>query len=675
MKARHGILERFSAPLRGRASTALPDRLAGARDLWQRHLVRVQSGERPSEAELPLAVVRPETKEEVSEIVALARREGLALVPYGAGSGVCGAVACDARTLVVDTKRMRSWRRGEGDTLLVGPGLLGVPLEEELAREGLTVGHFPSSILCSTVGGWVAARGAGQCSGRYGKIEDMVAGATAVLGTGELVRARRRLRGPQLLPLLVGSEGTLGIFTELELRVHRLPEERAFEGFELPSVRAGMEALRAMYQAGLRPSVARLYDPLDSQLVGNAKPHAAREPSLVEPLGADKHEHLARWLRAPRLLRAAIGLAESTFLRRTKLVLMFEGSAGEARDDARRAGEIVARERGRSLGEGPARAWYERRYAVSYEQSRIYRHGAFNDTFEVAAPWSRLETMYDEVRRALGRRALVMAHLSHAYPDGCSIYFTFVAASRGDESVSLHEAIWSDALAAALAAGGTMAHHHGIGRLRAEALAGELGAGGLRALSCVKRALDPAGILCPGSPLGESSDAPTHAASTARNPETPSYVLDQRSGLVRASGTMALRELERELEASGYTLGLDVVPELDADAFLAAGMPGAPDRWLDPVEQAVAGFDATLHDGSHVALSAAPRRATGPDLTALFVGAGGAIGRVDHAWLRARPRGAPAARPLPFEGERDPVSSSAEASAWRAVELSFMRPA
>ncbi|HEY3496333.1 MAG TPA: FAD-binding oxidoreductase, partial [Polyangiaceae bacterium] len=578
MQARLGFLEQLSPPLRARASVAVPDRLAGARDLWQRHLVRVQSGERPSETELPAAVVRPETAEEVAELVALGRREGISLVPYGAGSGVCGAVACDPRTVVVDTKRMRSWRKGDGDGIHVGPGLLGVPLEEELARAGLTVGHFPSSILCSTVGGWVAARGAGQCSGRYGKIEDMVTGATVVLGTGETVRARRRRRGPQLVPLLTGSEGTLGILTELELRVHRLPEARAFEGFELPSVRAGMEALRAIYQAGLRPAVARLYDPLDTRLVGKAKPHPPVEPSSLEPLGADRHEHLAFWLRAPRLLRGALSFAESTFMRETQLVLMFEGRAGEAEEDARRAAALVAREKGRSLGEEPARAWYARRYAVSYEQSRIYRHSAFNDTFEVAAPWSRLETLYDEVRRALGRHALVMAHLSHAYPDGCSIYFTFVAAARGD-SVRLHERIWSDGLAAALSAGGTMAHHHGVGRLRREALSGELGEGGMNALARVKSALDPSGTLCPGSPLGAAPAQPDPAPAP-RSPERDTFELDARSGLVRVPGTLLVKDAERTLAASGFTLGLDSVPELALDAFLAAGMPGALDRYL-----------------------------------------------------------------------------------------------
>jgi alkyldihydroxyacetonephosphate synthase len=670
MHAARGILEKLSPPLRARASVAVPDRVAGARDLWQRHLVRVQRGEPPNESELPAAVVRPETEDEVRELVELAPSAGVLLVPYGAGSGVCGAVACNPRTLVVDTKRMRWLESGAGGTVRIGPGLLGIPLEEELARRGLTAGHFPSSILCSTVGGWVAARGAGQCSGRYGKIEDMVAGATAVLGTGDVVTARRRRGGPELLPLLIGSEGTLGIFTELELRVHRKPEERAFAAFELPGVTAGIDALRTLYQAGLRPAVARLYDPLDSRLVGDEKPHPPSEASPLEPLGVDRHASLSFWLRWPRVLAGGLAFAERTFLKRTKLILLFEGESGQAAAEAEHAGRIVSGAGGRSLGEGPARAWYERRYAVSYEQSRIFRHDAFSDTFEVAAPWSLLEPLYENVRRALGQRALVMAHLSHAYPDGCSIYFTFLAAARGTESVSFHEQIWREGLAAALEVGGTMAHHHGVGRLRQAALAGELGAGGVKALARVKRAFDPAGILCPGSPLGAE---PKTAPEAPRGDESSDFLLDAVSGLVRIPGAMPLTRAERALEKEGFGLGLDSLPELDLDGFLAAGLPGAPDRFLDPVEQSVAGFAATLSDGSRIALRPAPRRASGPDLSALFVGAGGRIGRVEHAWLRAHPRGAPRARPLLFDGERSPGLSNPEASAWDALLREFTK--
>jgi len=666
------LLQALSRPLRARSSTTLPDRVAGARDLWQRRLLEVQHGKAVVPERLPGAVLRPESTAEVQEIVALSRREGLGLVPYGAGSGVCGAIECGPRTLVVDTKRLRAFSVTDAGTVRVGPGALGIALEETLARRGLTIGHFPSSILCSTVGGWVAARGAGQCSGRYGKIEDMLVSASTVLGTGEAATFKRRRVGLDLLPLLVGSEGTLGIFTELELRLHAVPAERAFAAFELPTTQAGIETLRRVYQSGLRPAVARLYDPLDSLLLGRHR-HEHAPSSALEPWDAHRYESLARWLAKPAWIAFGLGLAEKTFMRRVKLVLVFEGERGEAHEDAERALVIAREAGGRSLGPEPAERWFERRYAVSYDQSLVFRKGAFSDTMEVAAPWSRIEALYEGVRRALGQKALVMAHLSHAYPDGCSIYFTFVAPSPAPEVVRLHASLWREALSAVREAGGTIGHHHGVGRLRAEALGDELGPGGLDLLSRVKHAFDPDGLLCPGSPLGPPLGARGRLRAglspvePARTPPEGWHV-DVTSGLARAPGDMPLSLVERALDAEGRTLGLEgPPPDLDVNGYVARGLPGLPDAFEDPVDQRVAGLGARTPGGIELAVRPAPRRATGPALSALFVGAEGRFGRVEHAWLRARSRAADPARQLAFRGDPAPPLTSGEASALEAL--------
>jgi alkyldihydroxyacetonephosphate synthase len=622
---------------------------------------------------LPAAVVRPESTDEVLELVELARREGLGLVPYGAGSGVCGAVECGPRTLVVDTKRLRDFTLTDAGTLRVGPGALGIALETELARRGLTIGHFPSSILCSTVGGWVAARGAGQCSGRYGKVEDMVVAATTVLGNGQCVTFRRRRAGLNLLPLLVGSEGTLGIFTELELRVHPAPAERVFTAFELPSTRVGIGVLRQLYQLGLRPAVARLYDPLDSSLLGRQRP-AHPASTAVAPWDAERYRGLARWLARPRLVSFGIRLAEKTLMRSTKLVLVFEGERGEAEEDAEQALGIARQAGGVALGEAPARHWFERRYAVSYDQSLVFRQGAFSDTLEVAAPWSRIEATYAAVRGALGRRALVMAHLSHAYPDGCSIYFTFLAPSRGAEVARVHETLWREAMNAARAAGAVISHHHGVGRLRAEAFGDELGAGGLELLSRVKQAWDPHRLLCAGSPLGPPLGARVRMrAAPARDPDAGvlgagDWHVDPVSGLARAAGDLRLAHVERALGAEGRTLGLEgPVPDLDVNDFVAQGLPGMGDSFEDPVDQRLAGFAARTHAGVELAVAPAPRRATGPDLSALFVGSSSAIGNVRHAWLRARSLRAQPARRLASRVEPAPPLSKPENDAFSAL--------
>lgn len=677
MKGAERLLQTLSRPLRARSSVRLSDRIAGSRDLWQRRLLEVQHGRAVVAERLPAAVLRPQSVAEVREIVELGRREGLGLVPYGAGSGVCGAIECGPRTLVVDTKRLRDFSVTEAGTLRVGPGALGILLEENLARRGLTIGHFPSSILCSTVGGWVAARGAGQCSGRYGKIEDMLVSASTVLGSGEPVTFKRRRTGPDLLPLLVGSEGTLGILTELELRLHDAPPERTFLALELPHTSAGITTLRRVYQAGLRPAVARLYDPLDSALLGRHR-HEHSPSTAVVPWDAERYESVAGWLAHPTWIAFGLGVAEKTFMRRVKLLFVFEGEPGEAKEDAERALGIAHEEGGRSLGAEPAEQWFARRYAVSYDQSLLFRQGAFSDTMEVAAPWSRLEELYESVRRVLGKKALVMAHLSHAYPDGCSIYFTFVAPSPSSEVVRLHESLWREALVAVREAGGTIGHHHGIGRLRAEALGDELGPGGLDLLSRVKHAFDPGGLFCPGSPLGPPRGARGRFRSglpvaEARAPGDGWHV-DVVSGLARAPGDMPLSHVERALEAEGRTLGLEgPLPELDVNGFVARGLPGMPDAFDDPVDQRVAGFGAKALTGVELVQRPAPRRATGPNLAALFVGTEGRFGTLDHAWLRAGSRTAAPARKLPFRGDSSPAVTEGETGVLEALARAMER--
>ncbi|MCE7888345.1 MAG: FAD-binding oxidoreductase, partial [Sorangiineae bacterium PRO1] len=479
-------------------SASSPDRVAYSRDLWPRRLLDVRAG-RPG-VHQPLAVVWPRSTEDLVRLTRFARSEGAALVPFGAGSGVCGAVDPSARSIVVDLKKMRDFSLDPSEPSIdVGPGAMGITLEEDVQRAGFTIGHFPSSILCSTVGGWIAARGAGQCSGLYGKIEDMVASVDCVLGTGDVVTLKRRFDGPNLVPLVIGSEGTLCTIARAKLRLHPVPAARSYAAFSFPDIESGWEALRLMFQAGLRPAVSRLYDPIDSAIMKSGSVRSGRKKRGPKTASASLSSLARGILRVPRALNAVIQAAEGNLLGGATMVLVFEGESGAAHADCERASLIASQAGARSLGEGPARKWFAHRYSVSYRQAPVFRLGAFSDTMEVAAPWSKLGTLYDAVRAALGEHVLVMAHLSHAYPDGCSIYFTFSgAADTDDAAIAKYDAAWRSALGAAIEAGGTLSHHRGVGRSEAPRLGEELGYG-IEVVRRLMTAWDPDGLMNPGN--------------------------------------------------------------------------------------------------------------------------------------------------------------------------------
>jgi alkyldihydroxyacetonephosphate synthase len=642
-------------------SEAPVDRLSYARDLWPRHHLRVRAGH-SLESTRPALVAWPTSTAQVAALVRFCAEEGVPVVPYGAGSGVCGGISPDTATLVIDLKRMEQIRRlsPSEPSLEVEAGALGITLEERLQRRGWTIGHFPSSILCSTVGGWLAARGAGQCSGRYGKIEDMVASLELVDGRGEVHQLHRRTHGLDLTPLLIGSEGTLGVITSCTLRLHPNPTVRSFQAFSFPSTEVGWEALRRIFQAGLRPAVSRLYDPFDSLL--------ARQGSVRNKernVTGQGHPLLNKVLRFPRVLNGVVDTVLDRAVGGATLILIFEGQGEEPHEDAQRAARLVRELQGVDLGEGPARKWLEHRYSVSYRQAPVFRSGAFSDTFEIAAPWSRFKQLYDGVRRALSGRVFVMAHLSHAYPDGCSVYFSFAgAAPTDDEALALYDATWSAAMQAALEAGGTISHHHGVGRSKAPRLGDELGLG-VEVVQRLMRAFDPAGVLNRGNLLPREDRAPLQL------PEPPrGFSLDAASCLAQIPASMTLRETRERLASSGHELPL--VAPVDEDrsvgAWIEAGAPGSPDPWTDPCDHRIAGLRGLLLSGRELLVRPCPRRAAGPDLIALFAGAEGLFGRLEQVALRIRPRDEPAPRTLPFEGPRDAPWSPGEHSLVQRIQ-------
>jgi alkyldihydroxyacetonephosphate synthase len=522
------LIEQLSRLMPGRVSTTAPDRVAYARDLWPRGLIAVAGGNAAPHP--PDAVVWPTSTEEVAQIVRAAVRSATPIVPFGAGSGVCGGTLPVRGGVVVDLKRMHALVGVEAraGSATVEAGIIGEHLEHELNRRGVTLGHFPSSIMCSTFGGWLAARSAGQLSTKYGKIEDMVRRLTFVDGRGD-VHELEAGQSPELSQLIIGSEGTLGIITRATVTVRPLPEAQLYRGWAFPRVAAGCEAIRRLLQRGLRPACVRLYDELDSFLHRGEKAHrpsvtssrhplpdvdmlaAARGPestleeyvSMLTPSGRGV---VAEWkkravklaLERPELVNKLAGTVLPFAQEGCLLIVGFEGERTLTDAEAQVAAGELQRAGGRDLGEGPGQRWLNHRYAVSFRMSKVFDAGAFVDTMEVATSWDKLLDLYRAVREAVSPLAFIMAHFSHAYPDGCSIYFTFAA--RGvtfADAERKYDDIWRAGLTAANHVGATISHHHGIGLSKAPFMPAEHGEA-MELYRALKDVLDPNNILNPG---------------------------------------------------------------------------------------------------------------------------------------------------------------------------------
>jgi len=472
----------------------------------------------------PDAVVRPGSVSEVQAAVRLCAGAQVPLVPWGAGSGVCGGSVAVRGGVCLDLKRLDRIRKLVPESLYVEveAGMNGQLFEDRMQRDGLTLGHFPSSITCSTVGGWVAARGAGQLSGRYGKIEDMVMALEVVLPDGRLVRtplAPKAATGPDWNQLFVGSEGVLGVVTAVVFRLARLPERRAFASFTFPTLAAAFAGIREGLQAGTRPAAVRLYDPLDTLLVGRSgdpAPDSAGDPDgsvgAIWPLSAYSPKRLLSTVgqKLGELGKAVenLALAKPEWINQLTgtipgvgclLVTTFEGEPELVRAEEAIFTRCCLAAGASADGPGPAERWWRNRLAVSFKQSGVYAQGGFVDTMEVATTWDRLEALHTAVRRAVAPHALIMAHFSHAYPEGCSIYFTFAALRADDpeETFGRYRRTWKAGLDAVNSVGAAVSHHHGIGTLKADALRashGELH----DVLAKVKQALDPQNVLNPG---------------------------------------------------------------------------------------------------------------------------------------------------------------------------------
>ena len=406
-------------------------------------------------------LARPTDTAQVAAVVAMCNDAGVPITAAGGRSGVLGASIPLFGGVLLDLTAMQGIVAVDTTSGVVEvlPGTFGPELETELrAGHGLTIGHFPQSFDIATVGGWVACRGAGQYSTRYGKIEQMVVGLEVVLANGSIVRTGgfpAGAQGPDLTQLFVGSEGTLGIITRVWLKAHPVPPTEQRAAYAFPTFEAGLEACRRILRRGATPAVLRLYDAVESQRGQGG------DGSYCVLLVLDEGDEL---LVAATMQVVALECAAATVL----------------------PTELVEK-------------WMHHRNDTSALQA-LTRKGFVVDTLEIAAPWSALPAIFAGVPAAMmavPHARAATCHLSHSYLDGACLYFTFAATPPADEIETTYVALWDAGQRAVLAHGGNLSHHHGVGLNRARFVAEALGAA-MPVLQSVKQALDPRGILNPG---------------------------------------------------------------------------------------------------------------------------------------------------------------------------------
>jgi alkyldihydroxyacetonephosphate synthase len=446
----------------------------------------------------PDLVIWPGDEEEVTALLALAVQRRWSIVPYGGGSSVTGGLAALGAqpTLSLDLARLDQVLTVDplSQTATVQAGILGPALEHALNGEGLTLGHFPQSFEFSSLGGWIATRAAGQQSLRYGKIEDMVEWLRVVTPQGiiETRHVPASAAGPSIKETLMGSEGTYGVITQATMRLRPLPTTRDYRGLLFRSYEEGAAAIRDMMQGERPPAMARLSD--------------VAETHAYQAMSRSKGGRAARLTKAigTRLMkRRGIALSGACLM-----ILGCEGDEQSVPEDMDAALTTCAAYGAFHLGRGPGEDWYSERFALPYLRDTLLDRGVMVDTLETATTWDNLLPLYEVVRQAIaaaieaeGVKPLVLCHVSHAYSDGASLYYTFLARQVPARQMAQWELVKRQTTETIMQHGGTLSHHHGVGVDHRPWLEEEHGPLGLAALRALKQSFDPYGVMNPGKLL------------------------------------------------------------------------------------------------------------------------------------------------------------------------------
>ncbi|MFE7223427.1 FAD-binding oxidoreductase [Nocardioides sp. NPDC057577] len=432
-------------------------------------LLRARAGDL---ADAPDAVVRPGSHEDVEALLAWAVEHRVAVVPFGGGTSVTGGLAArrDGFAGLISLDLVRLDRLLSVDpvsmTAVLQPGMRGPAAEAALAEHGLTLGHFPQSFEYASIGGFAATRSSGQSSAGFGRFDDMVVGLRVATPIGELVlgSSPANAAGPDLRQVVLGSEGTLGVITEVTVRVRPVAAEKAYEAWSFATFAEGAEAMRTLAQSGGLPTVIRLSDEAET-MVNLASQSDIGGEGVTGCVLIVGHE------------------GASVAARRAEVAAVLEAAGGT------------------NLGEERGLAWAEGRFHAPYLRDSMLDAGVLVETLETATFWSNRERLYGAVKSALetslGEGALVLCHISHVYETGCSLYFT-VAARQTEDPLAQWLAAKAAASDAMIESGGTITHHHAVGTDHKPWLTREIGPVGVAMLQGLKGAVDPTGVLNPG---------------------------------------------------------------------------------------------------------------------------------------------------------------------------------
>jgi len=439
----------------------------------------------------PDAVATPSSHDEAAEALAQARQLGAMVIPYGGGTSVVGHLAVpasDRPVISLSLERLEGLIGLDETAQLArfGAGTKGPQVEAQLVGKGYLLGHFPQSYELSTLGGWVVTRSSGQQSLRYGRIENLFHTGRLATFKGEwcVGAVPASSAGPDLRECLMGSEGRLGVLTEVSARIRRIPEREVFHAVFLPSWEQGVRAMRALAQGEIALSMLRLTNEVETET----------------QLGLAGHPRLIAWLERYLRLRG-VGPGK---------VMLLLGVSGPARAVQRALREALAVARshqGVHAGAKPGAGWVKNRFRSAYLRNSLWDAGYAVDTMETCLNWPQVTVYMRAVEQAArevfqrdNERVHAYTHLSHVYRQGCSVYSTFIWRLCGDPERELER--WQrfkQAVSGAIVKhGGTISHQHGVGADHAPYLAAEKGPIGMDLLRAMAREFDPDGLLNPG---------------------------------------------------------------------------------------------------------------------------------------------------------------------------------